>query len=76
MGIVGMKPVNIESRTDEAGNGQLPRAPLVARRDHAEPSLFLPENLLREALMITEAPGIVPPLVYEYVTAENANNFS
>jgi uridine phosphorylase len=48
-GIVGMKPVNIESRTDEAGNGGRSRAPLVARRDHAEPSLFLPENLLREA---------------------------
>ena len=34
-----------------------------------------PEALLREAIFITEKPGVVPPLIYEYVTAENANQF-
>jgi pyrimidine-nucleoside phosphorylase len=35
-----------------------------------------PENLLREALTITDEPGTVPPLIYEYVTVENANRFA
>jgi pyrimidine-nucleoside phosphorylase len=43
----------------------------------ADPAkLAEPEILLREAIIIAEKPGIVPPLVYEYVTAENANNLS
>ncbi len=53
-----------------------PRQPLVTMfADDAE-KLVEPENLLREALVITDAPGIVPPLVYEYVTAQNADKFS
>ncbi len=43
----------------------------------ADPAkLAEPEILLREAITIAEKPGIVPPLVYEYVTAENANSIS
>ncbi len=53
-----------------------PRQPLVTMFAADPEKLVEPENLLREALMITEEPGIVPPLVYEYVTAENANRFS
>jgi thymidine phosphorylase len=53
-----------------------PGQPLVTMFAADAEKLVEPENLLREALMITDEPGIVPPLVYEYVTAENANNFS
>jgi uridine phosphorylase len=44
-----MPPKDVDHRGDGPGNGRLARAPLVDRRDHGEPSLFLPENLLREA---------------------------
>jgi pyrimidine-nucleoside phosphorylase len=53
-----------------------PRQPLVTMFAADPEKLVEPENLLREALVITEEPGIVPPLVYEYVTAENADRFS
>ena len=53
-----------------------PRQPLVTMFAADPEKLIEPENLLREALLITEEPGIVPPLVYECVTAENANRFS
>jgi uridine phosphorylase len=43
-----MTPKDVE-RDTSAINGRSPGAPLLARRDHAEASLFLPENLLREA---------------------------
>ena len=44
-----MTPKDAEPRHEPAGNGRLPGAPLLARSDHGEASLFLPENLLREA---------------------------
>jgi pyrimidine-nucleoside phosphorylase len=53
-----------------------PRQPLVTMFAADPEKLVEPENLLREALVITDEPGIVPPLVYEYVTAENANKLS
>jgi pyrimidine-nucleoside phosphorylase len=53
-----------------------PRQPLVTMFAANGEKLIEPENLLREALTITDEPGIVPPLVYDYVTAENANSFS
>ncbi len=53
-----------------------PRQPLVTMFAADPEKLIEPENLLREALAITGERGIVPPLVYEYVTAENANRFS
>jgi pyrimidine-nucleoside phosphorylase len=53
-----------------------PRQPLVTMFAADPEKLVEPENLLREALVIANEPGIVPPLVYEYVTAENANRFS
>jgi len=34
-----------------------------------------PEELLEEAIAITENPIRTPPLIYEYVTADNANKF-
>jgi uridine phosphorylase len=38
-------------------------APLIERSDHAAPSIFLPENLLREARRQKRlAPGSVPPI--------------
>ncbi len=52
-----------------------PRQPLVTMFAADAERLVEPENLLRESLMITAAPGTVPPLVYEYVTVENANRF-
>ena len=40
-----------------------PAAPLLARRDHGEPSVFRPENLLREARRQKGLlPGRVPPV--------------
>jgi uridine phosphorylase len=58
-----MPPKDDEVRADASGNGRLARAPLVARHDHAEPSLFLPENLLREARRQKGlARGQVPPI--------------
>jgi uridine phosphorylase len=58
-----MPPKDDEPRADASGNGRPARAPLVARRDHAEPSLFLPENLLREARRQKRlAHGQVPPI--------------
>ena len=53
-----------------------PRQPLVTMFAADAEELIEPENLLREALTITEEPGIVPPLVYEYVTEANVNSFS
>jgi pyrimidine-nucleoside phosphorylase len=53
-----------------------PRQPLVTMFAADPEKLVEPENLLREALTITKEPGIVPPLVYEYVTTENANSFA
>jgi len=53
-----------------------PRQPLVTMFAADAEKLVEPENLLREALTITEEPGIIPPLVYEYVTEENVNSFS
>jgi pyrimidine-nucleoside phosphorylase len=53
-----------------------PRQPLVTMFAADAEKLVEPENLLREAMAITEEPGIVPPLIYEYVTAENANQFA
>jgi pyrimidine-nucleoside phosphorylase len=35
-----------------------------------------PEDLLREALTITDQSGAVPPLIHEYVTAESVNSFA
>ncbi len=52
-----------------------PRQPLMTMFAADPEKLVEPENLLREALVITEEPGIVPPFVYEYVTAGNANRF-
>jgi pyrimidine-nucleoside phosphorylase len=51
-----------------------PRQPLVTMFAADAEKLVEPENLLREALIITDEPGIAPPLVYEYVTAENATD--
>ena len=53
-----------------------PRQPLVTMFAADAEKLVEPENLLREAMAITEEPGIVPPLVYEYVTEANVNSFS
>jgi uridine phosphorylase len=39
----------VSDKADQPANGRTAPAPLVARGDHGEPSLFLPENLLREA---------------------------
>src|SRR5271170_6792953 len=41
-----------------------PRQPLVTMFASDPEKLVEPENLLREALVITDEPGIVPPLVY------------
>jgi len=58
-----MPPKDDEHRADASGNGRLARAPLVTRRDHEEPSQFLPENLLREARRQKGlAHGQVPPI--------------
>jgi uridine phosphorylase len=58
-----MPPEDLDHRAGASGNGRTPHAPLVARRDHAEPSLFLPENLLREARRQKGlAHGQVPPI--------------
>jgi len=51
-----------------------PNQPLVTMFAANQEKLVEPENLLREALAITEQPGAVPPLIYEYVTAGNAND--
>jgi len=53
-----------------------PRQRLVTMFASEPEKLVEPENLLREALAITEEPGIVPPLIYEYVTATNTNEFA
>jgi pyrimidine-nucleoside phosphorylase len=50
--------------------------PLVTIFAANEEKLAEPETLLREALLISEARGELPPLVYECVTAENAGSFS
>jgi pyrimidine-nucleoside phosphorylase len=50
--------------------------PLVTMFAADAEKLAEPETLLREVLAITDNPGAVPPLIYEYVTAENANLFS
>jgi uridine phosphorylase len=39
----------VSDKADQPATGRTAQAPLVARADHGEPSLFLPENLLREA---------------------------
>jgi uridine phosphorylase len=44
-----MPPKDTEHGHNGITNGGMPNAPLIARRDHGEASLFLPENLLREA---------------------------
>jgi pyrimidine-nucleoside phosphorylase len=53
-----------------------PRQPLMTMFAPDPEKLIEPENLLREALMITDKPGHVRPLVYECVTAETINNLS
>jgi pyrimidine-nucleoside phosphorylase len=50
--------------------------PLVTLFAAEASKLAEPEQLLREALVFTDQPAATPPLVYEYVTAENAKNFS
>jgi pyrimidine-nucleoside phosphorylase len=50
-----------------------PRQPLVTMFAADAEKLVEPENLLREALIITERPSSSPPLIYESITAENAN---
>jgi uridine phosphorylase len=57
-----MTPTDAE-HDPSAANRPTPGAPRLARRDHAEASLFLPENLLREARRQKGLPpGRVPPV--------------
>ena len=53
-----------------------PGQPLVTMFAADADKLVEPENLLREAFMLTDEPGVVPPLVYECVTADNASRFA
>src|SRR5258706_10980656 len=59
-----MPPMDTELPADlPRRNGRTPEAPLVARTDHGEASLFQPESLLREARRQKGLPpGRVPPV--------------